>query len=76
VAALGVVLLYLLLVSAGPPLAAIWVLWQEVVRPDAGVASVWEYARVGAKIAALAAVWYAAGRFLPPFRWRYRGHGS
>jgi hypothetical protein len=68
VAAILLVALYLIGLTAGPPLMALWLIGRAMLAstPAAGEA----YARLGAQLAALGLVWYFARRFLPPFRWR------
>jgi hypothetical protein len=63
-----VVGLYLLSVTAGLPLLALWLIGRAVLgdnSADAGVT-----ARLVIQLVLLGLVWFLARRFLPPFRWR------
>ena len=63
---------YLLLISWGLPLFALWLLGRALfglvlhhLAPHQG------WLGLGGELAALVIAWLAARRWLPPFRWRY-----
>lgn len=66
--ALLLVGLYLLTVSAGPPLVALWLIGRALT--GVSTASIQSLVLLGAQVAVLAVGWYLARRYLPPFRWR------
>jgi hypothetical protein len=68
VVAVLAVALYLLSVTAGPPLLALWLIVRALIGNNE--TAVGSLALLGVQVIALALAWYLARRFLPPFRWR------